>query len=64
MSPSIPISNRFLPLDNKYEPKKEKRKKEKKTGILPHRKYKNFEETRRDKTLYTNHHQAIKNNDE
>jgi hypothetical protein len=55
---SIPVSNHFLPLDNKYEPQ------EKNPGILPHRKYKNFKETRRDKTSYTNHHQAIKNNEE
>jgi hypothetical protein len=38
--------------------------KKKNSGILPHRKYKNFKETPRDKTSYTNHHQAIKNNDE
>jgi hypothetical protein len=45
---SIPVSNRFIPVDNKYEPQ------EKISGILPHRKYKNFKETRRDKTSYTN----------
>jgi hypothetical protein len=55
---SIPVSNRFIPLDNKYEPQ------EKNLGILPQRKYKNFKETRRDKTSYMNHHQATKNNEE
>lgn len=55
---SLPVSNRFLPLDNKYEPQ------EKNLGILPQRKYKNFKETRRDKTLYMNHHQGTKDNEE
>jgi hypothetical protein len=52
------MSNRLLPLDNKYDPQ------EGNSGILPHRKYKNFKLTRKDKASCPNHHQAIKNNDE